>query len=53
MVQLQQAAAVAARYQLGAWELSMHLVEALLIMPVSLEGADEALKVRAMSFLTQ
>ena len=42
--QLQQAAAVAARFQLSTWELSMHFVEALLIAPLFLEGADEALK---------
>ena len=43
--QLQQAAAVAARYLLSTWVLHMHFVEALLIHPASLEGADEALKV--------
>ena len=49
VAQLHQAAAVAARYQLSTWGLSMHFMEALLIMPMSLEGADEALKVCAMS----
>lgn len=43
--QLHQAAAVAARHSLSTWGLSMHFVEALLTMPVSLEGTDEALKV--------
>ncbi len=45
VAQLHQAAAVAARYSLSTWGLSMHFVEALLSMPVSLEGSDEALKV--------
>ena len=45
VAQLHQAAAVAARYSLSTWGLSMHFVEALLTMPVSLEGTDEALKV--------
>lgn len=51
LAQLQQALAVAAQYQLSAWRLRMHFVEAILTAPISLEGADGALEVRLQSFL--
>ena len=46
LAQMQQAAAVAARYQLSTWPLHMHLLEALLTTSASLQGADEALQVK-------
>jgi len=46
---LHQAAAVATRYQLSTWFLSMHFVEAVLTTPVFLQDADGALKVGIMA----
>ena len=45
LAQLQQAAALATRYQLSTWFLSMHFMEAVLTTPVSLQDADGGLMV--------
>ena len=49
LAQLHQAAAVATRYQLSPWFLSMHFVEAVLTTPVSLQDADGGLMVGIMA----
>ena len=51
LAQMQQAAAVAARYQLSTWPLHMHLLEALLTTSASLQEADEALQVKHKSVM--
>ena len=51
LAQMQQAAAIAARYQLSTWPLHMHLLEALLITSAPLQGADKALQVNHNSVM--
>ena len=51
LAQMQQAAAVAARYQLSTWPLHMHLLEALLTTSAFLRGADGALQVKHKSVM--
>ena len=44
LAHLQQATTVAAQYQLSTWPLSMHFIEAILILPMSLGGAEDVLE---------
>ena len=44
LAHLQQATSVAARYQLSAWHLRMHFIEAILTLPIPLGGAEDAVK---------
>ena len=44
LAHLQHATSVAARYQLSAWHLRMHFIEAILTLPIPLGGAEDAVK---------